>query len=468
MALVGVVADDLTGARDTGVQFRKSGMSTMVYPDASSIEGLRSLVEDNGHDVVVANTDTRNSAPDVAYARVGSVCSEFRAAEVGRMYKKMDSTLRGNIGRELDAAIDAWGARVACVAPAFPELGRGTVGGCQLLNGAPVDATEMAEDVLSPVRNAHLPTLLAAGSCRKVGQVALDIVRQGSDAVARRLHEAADQGFEVLVFDAETQRDLDDIAAGIVGAELAALMCGSAGLALGLLRALDLRKPNLAGSPRAAAHVPHVPRVSHAPSCGPTLVVSGSRSQTTQAQIEQLKSSLGAAHFSVGFAELKAAAEVADAFAPSDDAGLSTLLARMSQVLAAGRDVVISGSANLHRRDSVGTEVTAADDLIWAKQGMSDTIVLGLGGVVKRLLEFAHVCSIVLTGGDTAAAVCKQLKVPRLALIDEILPGMPVATVAGGPYDGLTMVTKAGAFGGDDALVHVLRYLKNRAEGDVD
>ena len=209
----------------------------------------------------------------------------------------------------------------------------------------------------------------------------------------------------------------------------------------------------------------HVPfRASRTPH-GPTLVVAAAGARPGPDQ--QLKSSLGAAHFSVGFPH-QGRRRGRHAFAPSDDAGLSTLLARMSQVLAAGRDVVISVSSNLHWREIVGTEVTAADDLIRAKQGMSDTIVLGLGGVVKRLLEFAHVCSIVLTGGDTAAAVCKQLKVPRLALIDEILPGMPVATVAGGPYDGLTMVTKAGAFGGDDALVHVLRYLKNRAEGDVD
>ena len=150
--LIAVIADDLTGAADTGVQFVHAGYRTAVFFRATEV------IEDN-LDAVVFDTDSRAMPAGFAAKRVVDAAHAAREARI--VYKKLDSTLRGNVAAELAAALGGARRERVVVAPAFPAAGRTTVGGIQRVHGVPVDETEMANDPHTPVREAHVPSLLA-------------------------------------------------------------------------------------------------------------------------------------------------------------------------------------------------------------------------------------------------------------------------------------------------------------------
>jgi uncharacterized protein YgbK (DUF1537 family) len=181
---IGVVADDLTGAADGGVQLARAGYRTAVafHGEQLSAEGV---------DALVAATDSRGAGRGVAVSRVRDATRALAAAPI--LLKKIDSTLRGALAAEIAAALEASGRRTAIVAPAFPAAGRTTEGGVQHVDGEPVHRTRFADDPVSPVREAHLPTLLA-GEGVTDGRCVVADARTDADleAIVRAVADPAD------------------------------------------------------------------------------------------------------------------------------------------------------------------------------------------------------------------------------------------------------------------------------------
>ena len=136
---LGIVADDLTGAMDSSGHFAARGLSTDVVLDPAYA---------SESDVVVITTSSRAEPPDVARERVRRAVRRLAGRTI---YKKIDSTLRGNIGVELMAAMQEAHCEKAIVAPAFPAVGRTTLNGVLLVDGTPVAETQFAGDPVSPV-----------------------------------------------------------------------------------------------------------------------------------------------------------------------------------------------------------------------------------------------------------------------------------------------------------------------------
>src|SRR5262245_10463373 len=140
-----VIADDLTGANDAGVQFALCGIRSIVFAD-SKIEKLPPE-----YPVVVVNTESRHLPPREAAERVRKVAEIGLAAGVQYFYKKTDSTLRGNIGAELEALRQTTGASFIPFIPALPDLGRTTREGTHYVHGIPIAETAFAKDPLNPI-----------------------------------------------------------------------------------------------------------------------------------------------------------------------------------------------------------------------------------------------------------------------------------------------------------------------------
>src|SRR6187399_2191347 len=142
-----IVADDLTGAGDTGVQFTKSGLVVKV------IIGMESFREEIYRcDVLVIDLETRMDAAKVAFEKCYSLGLLIREVEDVLVYKKVDSTLRGNIGAEIDGLMEALGVGVTLFAPALPAGGRTVVNGEVYVRGAKLADTEFAADPRAPVK----------------------------------------------------------------------------------------------------------------------------------------------------------------------------------------------------------------------------------------------------------------------------------------------------------------------------
>jgi D-threonate/D-erythronate kinase len=226
-----IVADDLTGGCDAGTLFAGRGpVPLVIWP--------RSLPE---APVGVIDTQSRALVGPEAADRVRTAA---RAA-VRRFFKKIDSTLRGRIGAETEALMSGRGSSTALCCPAFPAQGRVVIDGVLTVHGVPVNATPIAADrdfprpaPSAPAGAATVDALLRPQFERPLARLSLEGVRAHPDALAEHLSRLTGQ---VVLADAETDADLEALAAAALQATPPPLLVGSAGLAGALARCLGLR-----------------------------------------------------------------------------------------------------------------------------------------------------------------------------------------------------------------------------------
>src|SRR5262245_25934258 len=249
-----IVADDLTGACDTGALFAARGpVPVTVWPDPA----LRAPVS-------VVDTESRALAPADAARRVAGVA---RTVARTRFFKKIDSTLRGPIGAEVDALLRASSTAGALVCPALPTEHRVVVERVLTVGAVPIAETAFAEDPTFPrVGSSNVVDLLRPQLDRPLAWIPLGRVREGGSALTARLVRLAGM---IMVADAETDADLDALVEAVLELDAPPLLVGAAGLALALARRLGL----------AAARVDPPPGERW-------LIVAGSRHPATRRQVD--------------------------------------------------------------------------------------------------------------------------------------------------------------------------------------
>ena len=223
-----VIADDLSGAADTGVAFVKRGYQTLVIWDVLSVPPV---------DVLVFSTESRHIPRDQAVAKVRAAVSQLsNLGDPAFIYKKIDSTLRGHPAAELAVVMNGFDIAKALVAPAFPAQKRVTVSGIHYIDGLPLDQTTFGKEVAT----ANVCELFRDGRARNdVVELGLDIVRMGEFAITQKLRDCTSERI-IAVADAETMEDLSALVrAG--QAEGFRLYCGSAGLAGALAQTLTCK-----------------------------------------------------------------------------------------------------------------------------------------------------------------------------------------------------------------------------------
>jgi uncharacterized protein YgbK (DUF1537 family) len=423
MKKIAVIADDLTGANDTGVQFAKQGLSTVVVMGASHFDGGAGAV------VTVIDTNSRALPVAEAYAKAAEAARLLSGGRFVAVYKKIDSTLRGNLGPEIDAIMDVGGQDLAVVAPAFPKNGRITVGGLHLLNGLPLEATEIARDPKMPVRESHIPSLLATQTKRKIGHIGRKTVLAGTAAIAAELVRLKGDGVAIVVCDAWQDDQLRSLAEAIVNFARPVLWVGSAGLAEYLPAAYGLQ-----GDPGKRS---------------PVAVIAGSVSGATRGQVAKLSERADVAYIMINPAVL---------LVPDLRQGeIDRCCTAAADALARGQNAVLASGYS----DDVVTatkEKAAALGLDGKESG--DRIAASLGEIGRKIAVNQALGGLVLTGGDIAVAVCSALGAVGIKIVREIATGIPLGELQGGERAGLRVVTKAGAFGNEDALILALETLR--------
>src|SRR5688572_19704120 len=173
-----IIADDLSSATDCGAQVVRSGLSVVVPLGGYSLPKQARAAQ-----VISVDTDSRSLSAERAYAKVRIAAGQLVAEGWTHFYKSVDSTLRGNLGAEIEAVLDVLKPDCAIIAPAFPKYGRTTVDGIQYFHGRPLHETEFGTDPTAPVKDADIARRLAEGSRRKAGQLTLDQLRAGPTQV---------------------------------------------------------------------------------------------------------------------------------------------------------------------------------------------------------------------------------------------------------------------------------------------
>jgi uncharacterized protein YgbK (DUF1537 family) len=390
---VAIIADDLTGAADTGVQLVRAGYRTAVVFQGAPMPPAEDL------DAVALDTDSRAMPDGFAAKRVLEAGRAVRDARI--VYKKLDSTLRGPVAAELAAALGATGRERAVVAPAFPSAGRTTVDGVQLVRGVPVHETEAKDDPRTPVREGHVPTLLAA-SFPSVRSLSIEDLADPT-TIRQALEDTG-----CVVADATSDEALEALVQAVPD-PYEVLWAGSAGLALALGNVYP--GPHAGTTPAAPTPVRRV------------LLVIGSLSGVARGQLRSLADEYRCAAVSVA-ADRSGAVEEA----------LETARAALSGEVCAA----IHSTYDRYSSDA-------------------GIFVEALAEVAAGLSEDGLFDALVLTGGETAVGVARRLGAVGIRLEGEVEPGIPVGSLIGpNPY---RVVTKAGGFGKPDTLVKVVERL---------
>lgn len=432
---LGVIADDLTGANDTGVQFARQGARTIVPLDWHDLTSLGRHA-----DVLVLCTNSRGLPPAAAAQRAKLAAQALRKARVRAIYKKIDSTFRGNVGAELDAILDVYPAHLTILAPAFPPAGRAVINGTLTVHGTPVHRTAIGRDPVAPVRQSHLPTLLRAQSRRNIHHLPLEILRSRWPRSVRVIRAWQLTGGALVVADAATAGDLRRLARLIAQEGLLGVAAGSAGLAAALSLALPWGRRAL----RRLSPVEH-----------PILLVVGSPNPASLAQVAAFERRRTAAVVRAGIGEILAGPK---RFRKE----LDRVLGKASAEILAGRDAVItlaqeSDGRRACRRAGSSTRRTQVAPL---SPNASATLSEFLGRSARELTRRARLGALVLCGGDIAVATCRALRADGIILGGEVQPGVPWGRLVGGEHPNLPVVTKAGGFGTPDVFTAAIRFLR--------
>lgn len=435
---LGVIADDLTGAMDAGVQLLKKGIGARVLID---YEKGDEAVRDT--DVVIVNTQSRNIDPQPAYIKVKESIGFLNRNEIEFIYKKVDSTLRGNIGKELDAVLDSSDKELVLLAPALPFNGRNTLGGYQYVNGVKLEETEFGSDPFSPVRHSYIPSIISRQSSRDVSTLDLETIRKGEKALAAEILRAYNQGCRIIVMDAVEDGDLEIIARAAQDLRIRALLCGSAGL--------FQHMPFLLGRDEVDGELEEGrivrPQKAGGSSRGPVVVLSGSPAAASKRQIEFAAEHLNNAGV------INLAGDFQSGLKINGVEEMRKIRERIEGLLP-GCDVLIIDAAGGDRK-SLLRHYGGNVQLLHRDSNMLLDL---LSGILSDILDKVEVKGLVMIGGDTAFQICKNLGVYGISILGEIEPYVPAGILMGGKLDGLPVVTKAGGFGSQTVLISAMGF----------
>ena len=408
-----IIADDFTGALDTGVQFAARGIKTRV------VVGADAALTHRNADVLVVDTETRHLPAAKAYEAVERLVRRAGHAGFAYLYKKTDSALRGNVGAELAALLNASGSRQLAFLPAFPQMNRVTKNGVQDIDGVPVTESPVGGDPFEPVRHAAVTELLAEQT---------NLPTAAFPALAADGNVPAANG--ILIFDAATVEDLRSTGRALLNHGGLRVLAGCAGFGAVL--------PELLGLGGADVTRPTLdPRL---------LVICGSVNAITLAQLDKAEQA--------GFTRLRLTPhqKLTPDYWYSDEG--QAALKKIEETLAAHPYNIIETN------DEGGNEPTtaAADALGLTREAMRVRIAGGIGQLVGAIFASPSVGTLLLTGGDTLLQCMNGVGVHELEPICEMERGVVLARFG---CNGTTryVITKSGGFGQANLLTKLAKQI---------
>ena len=425
----GVIADDLTGANDTALQFHLKGANTQILL-SDEIE----LLNLKGTQVWAISTESRNVDSNTAYEKVVKIANMFKEKlNPDFLYKKIDSTIRGNIAVEILGILSVFEYDASIIVPAFPAEMRTTVGGYHMLKGIPMERTEMACDPHSPIRESHLPTLLRTQLPDKysdiVGQIELKTVMKGAGPILQKIKELIDSGKRIIVADAVSTVDIEQIALALNKSDSRILPAGAAAFAqcLGEYWFSDIENEHIIKT------LPSLPK----------FIVSGSATQITANQIERLENSDEFDNILAVNLDIKTVLS-----GVSDE-----LTDRVVSNLNLGNTVVVHTSELIKDFDGFSDDSFNAE---LTKANLADVITDFLAELTRRVTSKTEAILITL-GGETSYKCCQAIGAHQLQLVDEVAPAIALSM----DYKAQWIVTKSGNLGGVNTLIDILRYFES-------
>lgn len=420
-----VIADDFTGALDTGVKFASGGAHVRVVADYEyAFDSADARVQ-----VLVMNAETRHLNHAEAYDRVYRIVRRSKAAGIPYIYKKTDSALRGNIGSELSAVLAAAEGQVLHFLPAFPKMGRTTVNGIHYIDGIPVHNSVFGKDPFEPVKCSNIQEMIGIQSNTRTC-----VISDGQ--VLKNPNQPT-----IAVYDARTDEELQSIAIALKQSGELKILAGCAGMAETLPQLLGLEGGTL-------------PITKLEPGF---MVVCGSVNPITKGQLD-----FAERH---GFERIRLTPEqkLEPGYFETED-GKAVTEALVSHVKNTAF-VILDTNDSPDEPDSQ----TYAKNHGIALADLRVRIATTLGYLVKQLVEAGIRHTMLITGGDSLLGFMNQIQVYEMTPVCEMAPGTVLSRfeICDRTFE---IISKSGGFGSEELLVTLKeQIMKNkRRESDAD
>lgn len=434
---IAIVADDLTGSNVNGALLTAEGFFSATCLDAADWDP-----EAFSHVAAVAVcTDSRLLAQQDAAKKVYETTKMLAAKGPALFAKRIDSTLRGNLGAEIEAAllaIDESSPKesmpaVAVVVPAYPSSGRVAVGGYLIVHGVALQRSLIAKDPANPLTSSHVAGIIAQQTVLPIGHVNLGSVLGGPVPVRAEVERLCKQGCRIICCDAVSDEDVVAIAEALASTEFPVL-------------AVD---PGPFTAKLAAARFPSQgvefeTRV---------LAIIGSTSELTRRQIEALR-----LEYSTHIIKVQSTRFL------EPDQREQEIARAVEAVLKAPPSAIVLGVCTAEKEEDVLSLQHLSASLGMSTSQISHTINTALAEIADRLLEKSHlrIGGLYSSGGEVTVAAIRKLGCKGFSVRDEVLPLAVYGHLLKGKYPDLPMVTKGGFVGDTGSLVHCIEYLSTK------
>ncbi len=399
-----IIADDFTGSNDTGVQLRRKGIATRVV--------LRIPRELSPGESLVVDTESRSLPADEARKKLTEALAGVDFRTFDHVIKKVDSTLRGNIGPEIAVVDRCMQSELVIFMPALPDLGRTTEAGIHHMNGVRITDTELRNDPKTPVTEDNIVRILEAEYKEPIGFIGLEDIAAGNIDLS---------GARVFAADAVMNEDMLRVIRAAEALGKRTLYVGTAAMADNLYA---IEQPVY-----------------------PSMGLVASVSAVTSGQVKAAGES--------GAAVIQVPADLI----LSGKADAEQFIAAAEESLRAGKDTLVVSSATVSR-DELGKTVEAGAACGMTPEKVSAWVAGLMGDIGCRIAQNVPVSGIFLAGGDTAISLIEKADADGAEILGEVAIGIPLMRLSGGTLAGLRVITKAGAFGKPDAIQYSLRKLK--------
>ncbi|HGN1705241.1 TPA: four-carbon acid sugar kinase family protein [Providencia rettgeri] len=416
-----VIADDFTGANDTGVQFAKKQARTEILLDCTQKHSWLA-------DVVVLNTESRALNAQTASENIRSSLKPLLLSpEKPLIYKKIDSTFRGNVGAEIETIMHETGLKFAIVAAAIPAAGRVTLNGECLVYSKPLIETEFASDPKTPIVSSRIQTIISQQTRYPVIEIHLNQIRSGKLETWLQSQSQSQPDGCIIVADAENDSDLTLIAEAAFSLTEPCLLVGAAGFANVLPKTVFMNeKQGL-----------------------PLFIIAGSMSNATIEQVNYAQEHCDASVIDIDVTQLLAGS--------TQNKYMSSLVKEVSHTLNQKKHTIIRTSRDVQDRHHIDDLCTTHK---MTRNELGKTISDFVSLLTLNTLSVASIGGLFLTGGDIAIAVANALGAKGYRIQSEVMPCIPCGTFIDSEIDDLPVITKAGGFGQITTLCDAIKYIE--------
>ena len=425
--MIGVVADDITGANDIGIMFGKRGYRAVVL-------SMDALDADYEADILVVDTDSRLDDRATAYDKTRQAAQRLLAAGCVKLFAKTCSVFRGNIGSYFDAVLDETGEVFAPVILGYPKNGRTTVETIHFVHGEKLENSAFANDAVHPMRESDLRLILQRQTLRQVGAIDWRIVERGAEAVREALTKLRATA-DYAILDVRNQEDLEVVAEAVRDEKI---LCGSSAIAEVLPLPSRTQENVLTADISSSAGSPGV------------LIFAGSLTPQTLAQIEYARTQ------GVLCYEMDSVSVFGDSRQRLEQR--QSLVEAVTPAVAADRNVLLHAS---NSSEDVRRTLDAGKTNGLSELEIHRAISRELAQVARQIVDRTNCRRVVVGGGDTSGAVCRALEIRAALVLAEIAPGLPVSRTLDPP--GMSIVLKSGSFGGVDFFSKAIEMIRRDA-----